>query len=87
VPIYEYRCDGCETRFEEYLPLSTSPPPRCPRCASGEVVRVFSTFATEWLPGDVAWHRLPGKHDLPGGDVAKPSAFISRGPGQGDGDA
>jgi len=67
VPIYEYRCPACAARFEEYLPLSTSPAPPCPVCGGSGVERLFSSFATEWLPGEVAWHRIPGKHDLPGG--------------------
>jgi putative FmdB family regulatory protein len=78
VPIYEYRCTACRSRFEEYLPLSTSPPPPCPDCAAASPERLLSRFATEWLPSNVNWHRLPGRHDLPGGDTSKPSAAIPR---------
>jgi putative FmdB family regulatory protein len=78
VPIYEYRCDACKEQFEEYLSLSTSPAPPCPACGKTTVTRVLSMFATEWLPGDVAWHKMPGKWDLPGGDTSRPSAAISK---------
>ena len=58
MPIYEYRCEACESRFEEYLSTSTAPAPACPSCASREVSRVYSPFATEWRPSIVNWHRL-----------------------------
>jgi len=75
MPIYEYRCASCDQRFEELVAASAAAPP-CPGCGATDVTRVYSTFATEWMPSNVAWHRLPGKHDLPGGDTSKPSAFI-----------
>jgi putative FmdB family regulatory protein len=58
MPIYEYRCESCDERFEE-LAAHSAPPPACPRCSSSEVVRVYSTFATEWKPSLVKWHRMP----------------------------
>jgi putative FmdB family regulatory protein len=57
VPIYEYRCAECEEQFEE-LVQATAAAPRCPRCDSGQVVRFFSPFATEWKPSIVNWHRV-----------------------------
>lgn len=60
MPVYEYRCDRCGERFEELVsPTAESPP--CPRCASGAVTRVLSLFATAWKPGNVNWHRMPGR--------------------------
>jgi putative FmdB family regulatory protein len=58
MPIYEYRCDRCGDKFEEFLTSSTKPAPPCPACASPDVTRLWSTFATEWLPSDVAWDRV-----------------------------
>ena len=58
MPIYEYRCAACGEKFEEYLSLSTKPPPSCPACESGDVQRVLSQINTEWLPSDVAWDRV-----------------------------
>jgi putative FmdB family regulatory protein len=57
VPIYEYRCAECEEQFEE-LVQAIAATPRCPRCDSEEVVRLFSPFATEWKPSIVNWHRV-----------------------------
>jgi putative FmdB family regulatory protein len=61
MPIYEYRCDRCEERFEEFLSSSTAVAPPCPACGCAEVTRVYSQFATEWKPSLVNWHRMPGK--------------------------
>ena len=58
MPVYEYRCEACGTRFEEYLPASTAPQPPCAGCGSAAVSRLLSRFATEWKPSIVNWHRL-----------------------------
>jgi putative FmdB family regulatory protein len=58
MPIYEYRCEACEERFEEFLTSSDKPAPPCPKCGSTEVTRLLSQINTEWLPGDVAWDRV-----------------------------
>lgn len=63
MPIYEYRCGSCETRFEEFLSSSTKPPPPCPSCGSGDVQRLMSSIQTEWLPSDVDWDRVGRKWD------------------------
>jgi putative FmdB family regulatory protein len=58
MPVYEYRCEACEERFEEYLSTSTKPAPPCPKCGHGKVTRLWSQITTEWLPGDVSWDRV-----------------------------
>jgi putative FmdB family regulatory protein len=58
MPIYEYRCESCDARFEEYLSRSTKPSPPCPKCGAESVVRLMSRINTEWLPSDVAWDRV-----------------------------
>ncbi len=60
MPIYEYACDGCGTKFEELRRASDESRVTCPHCGSGEVTRQFSSFATEWRPSNVEWHRVPG---------------------------
>lgn len=59
MPIYEYRCEKCNERFEEYLSASDKPAPPCPKCKSRKTKRIMSQINTEWLPSDVNWHRLP----------------------------
>ena len=61
VPIYEFSCKTCAERFEELVSASAAEEVACPGCGSSEVERVFSTFATEWKPSNVNWHRLPSR--------------------------
>ena len=44
MPLYEYKCTACGTRFEE-LVLNSREKVSCPGCESGEVEREFSLFA------------------------------------------
>ena len=45
MPIYEYRCGGCERTFEE-LVRSSSEEIACPACASRDVKRLLSVFSS-----------------------------------------
>ena len=58
MPIYEYRCEQCQERFEEFLTSSTKPAPSCPKCGAENPTRLLSKINTEWLPSDVAWDRV-----------------------------
>jgi len=44
MPIYEYVCSACEHPFEALVYGSERP--SCPRCASRELEKQFSTFGT-----------------------------------------
>lgn len=77
MPIYEYRCQGCGTRFEELVSAS-SPSPPCPDCGATGATRLYSMFSTEWIPSNVAWHRLPNKHDMGGAADSRPMASIPK---------
>lgn len=47
MPVYEYRCEQCGTRFEQFVHLSTdSSPKRCPRCGAAQTRKQFSIFST-----------------------------------------
>jgi putative FmdB family regulatory protein len=47
MPIYEYRCERCEERFEQLIPLRAEHPPvTCPRCGTQEIHKHLSVFAT-----------------------------------------
>jgi putative FmdB family regulatory protein len=43
MPIYEFACAACGTRFEELTRADTTP--SCPACGSGEVERLISLVA------------------------------------------
>jgi putative FmdB family regulatory protein len=44
MPIYEFRCTACDSRFEELVPVGASPE-RCPVCGAEAPERVFSAQA------------------------------------------
>jgi putative FmdB family regulatory protein len=46
MPLYEYRCENCRTRFEVLRPISQSDSPvACPACAELGARRLISSFA------------------------------------------
>lgn len=46
MPLYEFRCPECGTRFEELLFTSSGEQVVCPACGNQEPVRELSTFAS-----------------------------------------
>lgn len=47
MPLYEYRCESCGTTFEKFVrSFSSNGDIECPECASKEVNKAFSSFAT-----------------------------------------
>ncbi|RLA91166.1 MAG: zinc ribbon domain-containing protein [Deltaproteobacteria bacterium] len=44
MPIFEYRCNQCEQRFED-LVLSSDKIIQCPRCRSEDIIKELSSFA------------------------------------------
>jgi putative FmdB family regulatory protein len=44
MPIYEYACEECKTRFER-LVMSKNGKPECPKCGSHKAAMQFSVFA------------------------------------------
>jgi putative FmdB family regulatory protein len=45
MPIYEYLCAECRTKFEKLVLRKNSEPVACPQCGRTAVEQVFSTFA------------------------------------------
>lgn len=56
MPIYEYECDTCETRFEAIVMGSASEPDVC-ECGSASIERVYSTFSAQ--SGNGVGHAAP----------------------------
>lgn len=47
MPIYEYRCEKCGSRFEVLQRVGDDGSKlRCPKCGNEKVVKQFSAFAT-----------------------------------------
>jgi putative FmdB family regulatory protein len=41
MPVYEYRCERCELKFDKIMPMPGQETQECPRCA-GRAVRIIS---------------------------------------------
>jgi putative FmdB family regulatory protein len=55
MPLFEYYCSTCRTRFEELVRVpTTGEGATCPQCGRENVPRVLSTFATVRSGGDGA---------------------------------
>ncbi|HEX7401013.1 MAG TPA: zinc ribbon domain-containing protein [candidate division Zixibacteria bacterium] len=44
MPIYEYVCDLCSTKFEVLQLSQRNEKPKCPECGSGQIRKSFSIF-------------------------------------------
>ncbi|MCG6921431.1 MAG: zinc ribbon domain-containing protein [Acidobacteriota bacterium] len=63
MPLYEYHCAGCGTRFEVLQRVGQGPEGlECPNCGQTEIEKEYSTFA-----GSVAGGSLGGGGCAPSG--------------------
>jgi putative FmdB family regulatory protein len=67
MPIYEYRCEPCDKRFESFV-MSQSEQVSCPAC-QGEVKKLMSTFASV-VPGGYKSANMGSSAPAPSGDAA-----------------
>jgi|YelNatPaOPRAMG01_1025707.scaffolds.fasta_scaffold127259_2 putative FmdB family regulatory protein len=51
MPIYEFECRPCKERFELLIGFSRLDEAKCPKCGSGKVQRMMSTFAAHTSGG------------------------------------
>ena len=55
MPIYEYRCEECDHRFEILQRLGEGPDGlTCPDCGTPRLEKMFSTFAASATQGSMA---------------------------------
>lgn len=45
MPVYEYRCTTCNTKFEKLVRSMDTVSIACPNCGSAGATKLFSTFA------------------------------------------
>ena len=45
MPIYEYKCRGCETEFEVLILPGPKSTPECPSCHNRDLEKLLSAFA------------------------------------------
>ena len=45
MPTYDYRCDACEHRFEEFQSMTQKPLRKCPQCGKNKLQRLIGAGA------------------------------------------
>ena len=58
MPIYEYRCKGCDKRFETLVQGKQKP--ECPACGGRKLDKQLSVFAVSAGSGEGRQSDLPG---------------------------
>jgi putative FmdB family regulatory protein len=48
MPLYEYQCEACATRFERIQKFSDPPVDVCPACGKGPVTKLLSSPAIQF---------------------------------------
>jgi putative FmdB family regulatory protein len=51
MPTYEYHCDACEHRFDEFQSINDEPLKKCPECGKKKLRRVFGAGAAILFKG------------------------------------
>ncbi|OQX92328.1 MAG: hypothetical protein B6D58_03505 [candidate division Zixibacteria bacterium 4484_95] len=46
MPIFEYKCNKCGSKFELLRSASDDSGIICPNCGAGDIVKIFSAFAS-----------------------------------------
>jgi len=84
MPIYEFECNSCGTRFDRLQKLSDPDPADCPDCGAAQVRRrvtapAFRLAGSGWYETDFKKdsdkkRNLAGKEDAPKTEAAKKDA-------------
>ncbi|MBI4836938.1 MAG: zinc ribbon domain-containing protein [Candidatus Portnoybacteria bacterium] len=53
MPIYEFRCPRCKTKFEQLI-LKKSESAPCPKCGNKKTEKLFSAFCAKSSAGNIA---------------------------------
>jgi putative FmdB family regulatory protein len=51
MPTYDYECDACEHKFEEFHSMSAEPLKKCPKCGKKKLRRLFGAGAAVIFKG------------------------------------
>jgi putative FmdB family regulatory protein len=51
MPTYEYECDACDHRFDEFQSITDEPLKDCPECGKPKLRRLFGTGAAVLFKG------------------------------------
>ena len=69
MPIYEYQCNKCETKFEALLKSTESEPTKCEECGSKRIGRIMSQ--TSFVLKGSGWYKTD--YASGGGESSKSS--------------
>lgn len=47
MPVYEYYCQSCQSKFDLYLAKFSDNLPACPKCGAESTIRLLSKFAVK----------------------------------------
>ena len=70
MPIYAYKCTGCEDEFDELQSFTDPPPPECTKCG-GQVERMLTASSFQLKGG--GWYSDGYSSEKGGVGVAKES--------------
>jgi putative FmdB family regulatory protein len=71
MPIYEYECQSCGHRFEEWQKMSDKPVKVCPKCKARKVEKLISHTSFQLKGG--GWYSDLYASQKPGSGSAEPS--------------
>jgi len=78
MPIYEYECQACGHRFEEWQKMSDEPVKVCPKCKRRKVEKLISHTSFQLKGGgwysDLYASQKPGSSSESKGDKSEPAS-------------
>ena len=77
MPIYEYECQACEHRFEEWQKMADEPIKVCPKCAAPKVEKLISHTSFQLKGG--GWYSDLYASKKPSSGSSEPSSSSSSG--------
>ncbi len=58
MPLYDFKCEDCSTKFEKFASMFKADRVECPKCGSTRVTKLFSLFSSP--PGSCKGYTRPG---------------------------
>ena len=77
MPIYEYECQACGHRFEEWQKMADEPIKVCPKCAAPKVEKLISHTSFQLKGG--GWYSDLYSSTKPSSGSSEPSSSSSSG--------
>src|SRR5450631_590055 len=81
MPIYEYECQACGHRFEEWQKMADEPIKVCPKCAAPKVEKLISHTSFQLKGG--GWYSDLYSSTKPSSGSSEPSSSSSSGSSSG----